>query len=627
MTKNDTKDRRYGFLPATFSIFSICGSFVYYVYSLNWLGSIITLLSGIIIITILVKLGVLKPAFSLPKTEKTKKIAILLYLVAVTVSFVLLFLSRTEKAIVSPWQVTPLAFFTSYAMATTILFFLSSKKFFSILISIHYFLTFSVFWIIFRYGYGYDPLIHQSSLEAIKKLGSIEPKRLLYLGQYSLEILLNRFFFIPIDITDKLLLPLLSAVMLPSAINTVLEKHNATNKLPMLLLLLLPFSIFTLTVPQSLAYLFLLLSILYGVSQEKLHLPWLLSVASFCVHPLAGIPALFWVGMLTIRKILPAKIKNASYLLMLLLLPTAIYLSLSFSQGQSTTENKTVSTIKKIDLLSGFSKQENIVLNFVNFFNDYQGFFLGAIFVLAIAFALMKNVGEKLKLSSAITLSMLLSWFLVKNFIAFSSLISYEQSDYLLRLLIIAFLFTIPVITVALSIIVEKIEQQGVFIKTSISLFSILLLVTSLYCSYPRKDNYLNSKSFSVGKSDFEAVKWVEKDANDKPYVALANQQVSVSALKTLGFDRYFTTDKGEVYFYPIPTGGPLYKIYLDMVYEKADKEKALEAAKLADVETVYFIINKYWWAFDKIIEEAKINTETIKNIDDEIMIFKYSKN
>jgi len=104
----------------------------------------------------------------------------------------------------------------------------------------------------------------------------------------------------------------------------------------------------------------------------------------------------------------------------------------------------------------------------------------------------------------------------------------------------------------------------------------------------------------------------------------LANQQVSAAALREFGFSRYY---KGDVYFYPIPTGGTLYQYYLDMVYKKPAKDTMLKAMDFAGVGQSYFVLNKYWWAFPKILAEAKLEADSWTEIKDgEIYIFKYSK-
>ena len=109
-------------------------------------------------------------------------------------------------------------------------------------------------------------------------------------------------------------------------------------------------------------------------------------------------------------------------------------------------------------------------------------------------------------------------------------------------------------------------------------------------------------------------------------YIVLANQQTSVAALKELGFDNYLKTPAGEIFFYPIPTGGQLYGYYLDMVYKKPDQQIMQSAMKLAGVKESYFVINKYWTFSNRIIAEAKLQADTFWNINNgEIYVFKYS--
>jgi len=68
-------------------------------------------------------------------------------------------------------------------------------------------------------------------------------------------------------------------------------------------------------------------------------------------------------------------------------------------------------------------------------------------------------------------------------------------------------------------------------------------------------------------------------------------------------FAKYFEND---LFYYPIPTGGPLYQIYLDMVNIGPTRERAAAAMDLAGVDTTYFVVNDYWWMAEKVIENAK---------------------
>ncbi len=110
------------------------------------------------------------------------------------------------------------------------------------------------------------------------------------------------------------------------------------------------------------------------------------------------------------------------------------------------------------------------------------------------------------------------------------------------------------------------------------------------------------------------------------PYIALANQQVSAAALKAFGFDHYYRTSAGELYFYPIPTGSPLYQYYLEMVYKNPGRASMISAMDLAGVEAGYLIVNKYWYQSGRVINEAKLAADKWWTINNEVYIFKYER-
>ncbi|MHB8904376.1 MAG: hypothetical protein ACYC40_04750, partial [Patescibacteria group bacterium] len=99
-----------------------------------------------------------------------------------------LYFSRSDQPLISPWQVIKPSFFISYALASLILVLSSisdkletNAKLF--LISLHYFLSLLIAVIIYKIGYGFDPFIHQATMELIDKKGLVAPKPPYYLGQ------------------------------------------------------------------------------------------------------------------------------------------------------------------------------------------------------------------------------------------------------------------------------------------------------------------------------------------------------------------------------------------------------------------------------------------------------------
>ena len=158
----------------------------------------------------------------------------------------------------------------------------------------------------------------------------------------------------------------------------------------------------------------------------------------------------------------------------------------------------------------------------------------------------------------------------------------------------------------------------------SFAVFLSCVLSAALYLTYPRHDNYFNSRGYSVSSSDIKAVDWINADAK-ADYIVLANQQVGAAALSRFGFKKYYGA--GQIFYYPIPTSSPLYQYYLDMVYKKPSRETMFKAMDLTGVNLGYFVLNKYWWAFPKILDEAKFRASSWQIIDNgQVYVFKYEK-
>jgi hypothetical protein len=217
--------------------------------------------------------------------------------------------------------------------------------------------------------------------------------------------------------------------------------------------------------------------------------------------------------------------------------------------------------------------------------------------------------------------------FILSSQISFQQIINYEQSDYANRLMTIAVIFLSPFIILTIREFTAKISELP---ERSLKLFWLILIAIfitiSLYLAYPRFDRYFNSRGYSTSRFDLEAVKKIDEQTNNN-YVVLANQQVSIAALQLLGFNHYYQTPQGLIYFYPIPTGGRLYQYYLDIVYKNPNRETMLKAMDLVEVNEAYLIINKYWNESTKIINAAKLTADNWETVGgQEIFIFKYTR-
>jgi len=616
-------------------LLSSIGAIVYFFYELNNFGVFLILLFSTIIFIIIL---LLEKKYNKNKDFKNiKELNSLLllksfYLVIILSCFYILYNNRISEAIISPWQVLPNYFFILYALSIFILIIISikSKKQIIWLISIHYFLSFSIAIIVYKLGYGFDPFIHNATMELIDKNGFVEPKPFYYLGQYSFIIILHKISFLPIALINKFLTPVLVSIYLPILLKSVLKKYFNNNKninLTIITLLIIPFGFFISTTPQSLAYLFLILTLLYGLickSIFDLIIIYLLAFTALFIQPIAGIPAIIFTLFLTIYHSDFKKIKNIFYIIISFFSIISLPLAFWFIEKNNTTVNTNLEKIQFFtkNLIPKIPNSENFILNFIYLYAFNLKYIISFIVIAGIIIAIKNKKQCKIFIIYFISsIALFFSYFLTKHF-SFNFLISYERLNYANRILTVACIFLLPFILIAIYGFFNALSKQNKIIKNIFLIFIVILITTSFYISYPRFDNYYNSHGYSISNSDIKAVHWIENQTNSD-YIVLANQQVSATALREFGFKKYY---KNNIFYYPIPTGGQLYQYYLDMVYKKPSKQTMLSAMKLTGVNEGYFILNKYWWAFPKILREAKLEADSWIEIDNgNIFIFYYN--
>ncbi|MFH1822857.1 MAG: hypothetical protein ABH830_04095, partial [Patescibacteria group bacterium] len=300
------------------ALISLFGAIVYRIYALNMLGIILSLGLALVVFIIVqfflfakhnknlltsqYKFNNNIKEVSRPFSRLTNILLIIGYVLFFIICFYFLFKSQTTSALISPWQVISNYFFITYALATAFLLIILTKKikFSLFLISLHYFLSFSIALFIYKIGYGFDPFIHQATVDLIAKTGEVLPKPFYYLGQYSLTVILHKITSLALIWLDKLLVPVLASVFLPLVLFNFLKKWVKDTKsilLILLTLLILPFTPFILTTPQNLAYLFLILTVFCGLtcfSKVELIITYLFAFTTLAIHPIAGIPALLF---------------------------------------------------------------------------------------------------------------------------------------------------------------------------------------------------------------------------------------------------------------------------------------------------------------------------------------------
>ncbi len=611
---------------ACISLIACVGSVAYLTIGLTLTGIALTLL-----ISIIGSVSILKylPAET-GRGPRGSRVWTVTYLFLALMGLALLFRAASDRALITPWAVVPIWEFAAYGAGTFLLIVAALRGSLNRwLLVVHYAWTFSVALIVYKIGYGFDPFIHQAAVKEIEAHGKIFPTTFYYLGQYSLVTIGHAIFGGPIALWDRLLVPVLAAVTLPlAAWHSLKEKLNNALGPVLILLLSFAFTPFILTTPQNLAYLFLLLAVIWSwhrKSRGDYILIWLLALASAVTQPIAGIPALAFAALLTAEHIWtsPRYVKAITYgafAVFILALPLSFYIFAPVGSASATIVAPSLSMFSA--LIPGNPHSENVWLNFLYLIEANRPL---AFLLLAAAGTIIawKKHEHALLREYAAPATALAASAVAASAISFNFLIDYERSDYPSRILVVASLFLLPLAARALAAFWNRFRQSGYFIQAAFVLFFAAAITASFYLSYPRFDHYFNSRGYSTSKADILAVHWIVENAGGTPYIVLANQQVSAGALREFGFRKYFANN---IFYYPIPTGGPLYQKYLDMIAAPTKKTMA-EAMDLAGVDTAYFVVDEYWTDSLKVNAETRLIANATEVISDgQATVFKFTR-
>lgn len=545
----------------------------------------------------------------------------------ILLEFAALFLlvrSGTVSALRSPWERVPDQFFLIFFLASLGLLLLTGEKKKSvgrIIFTItHAVIIFSVAILVFDTGFGFDPFVHRATESYILEHGTITPKSPYYGGEYALIVFLARTTFLSAQWINKLFLPFFAAFALPLLTLWVFEKRTRENSnlyalapLAPFILFLFPHSSFISTTPQGIANLFLLFSILTGFAETgraKGLLPTaIFGAAAIITHPLAGIPAVIFFALLLLTSVRQTVLRWTllffTTIVSSLLIPLTFFLLHLAGRTGGIFNPAALLQTNLSDIIPRFL----IPFRF-NFFLDLAYLYKWNLLWLFILAAIGGLLLLKKHLSTSSNSPFILASFavfvnslLLSSTTSFPALIDYEQSAYALRLREISTFFLLPLSILGIAWFYERSK-----IGRATRVFSLLLLpamaTAALYMTYPRTDKYESTHGYNTSISDIHAVREIEKDAQGEKYIVLSNQAVGAAALQEFGFKNFYKTDKGEIYFYSVPTGGPLYPYYLKMVYGEPNRKIMEDAMNLAGVNLGYIAVSHYWTNARRLTED-----------------------
>lgn len=632
----------------------LTGTFVYYTYKITPLISFLLLFVPLIHGLILFHLS--KEKFEKLSFSFLKKVSLLPLTVFLLDAGLLqtLFTNQTTDVAASPWLLLSPWFFIFYGISTGLLFWNYQRSKTSLtntlLTSLHIFVGMSVTSILYPLGYGFDAFIHRATEQWIFENGFILPKAPYYIGQYSLVVVLAHLSSLPLKLIDSYLLPILSSLLLPTIVFSSIQKSfpKLQNFVPFLfwIIYFLPFLFFSLTLPHNIVVFLTLITIfclLLSVSKQfPLWILFLFSFAAICTHALVGIP-LFIVLFFYVLVLRIENVKKIKFLLFTLVIALALLLPTLFTLNAIRTHTTLPAIGNPLDKIS--TLKEMFARPY--WYADHSNWYLETLYLserlivpfflfcalLGTIFLEKEKQNKNYWIFTTSFLGFVVSAFTLASSIVFPDVVAYEQKDYPLRLLRVSLLFLIPSAMFGIHILLQKIQTFQVIQKHKKFAFSFLILLLSLtftcilYLSYPQRNIKARFPGYNVTSADIKAVEWIHARHNDYNYIVLANQLVSAAALDTYSFAKYFSTEKGDVFYYAIPTGGKLYEYYGAMIYRGQKREYMEDLMNYVGVSTSYFVVNSYWGNSAAIIEGASQTADEIHPIENgKIWVFVYHK-
>lgn len=566
-------------------------------------------------------------------------------LLSLVIAFAIIAEAQIFDSVRTPWEQIPAAVFIPVffgLVALVVLLFRGRERAFTLpLIMSVLFLFVSVAALVYPIGYGFDTFIHRATETHIALEGSISPKPFYYIGQYSLVLFSSQAFHLPLETIDRVLLPLLVALLLPLAWYFAFYHLTANRRASMFSLaglFFLPLTGFIVTTPQGLANLWTLLIILLSIPilknnrEVSLIALFVLGVAGLLIHPLAGIPIMLYLALIAAGpKAKESRWPGFSNLIFWLLaitgsivIPVVFLINAKLSKLNLSFDWSLLAPANIIDSLNLSYFVENRFSTLLDFVYLY-GFNTSLIlFVLAVLGWLIyhKQLPKNYLLPAGMILILFINYVVMRSAIDFTFLIDYERTNYADRLVPMMMFFFVPFLGLAFVALWQKLQNKPIVLQAFTLTLIASFATSAFYLTYPRTDNYVTSHGFNVGQADINTVYSINESAAEQDYIVLANQSVSAAAINEFGFMKYY----GDYFFYPVPTGGIMYKQFLTM-NEEPTHDKAVAAMDLAQVDRLYYVVNEYWWQAPRIIETAKRTAHAWSSIDaGKVYIFEYRR-
>ncbi|MBT6253952.1 hypothetical protein HOI83_01850 [Candidatus Uhrbacteria bacterium] len=544
--------------------------------------------------------------------------------------------TRTTEALSSPWLMFGTPVFLLFGFISLGLLVIADQRrddLSLVLTVIHFFTAISISAIVFEVGFGFDPFVHRAAETELVSLGSIEPKQLLYTGQYVLVSVIQKLTALPLKVVDIWLVPVGASVLVPLSAymgllrGFKLKKREA--RVWMHTIFLLPLMPLTFTVPFNITFvLFFAVVFLLLLKLNKIQwgILYLVSLFAILTHPLLGVPLLLLISMVH------------GWNRKLIAIAGIVAIPLMFvvhNLGAGVDGVAFINPFVRVGL-------------FLNLFIDpyqhgyfdipqvweaiylYRTWIVWLLLGFAISSSLLAAAKQPFRLSKnqvcpyvLIAASLMIAVFLLSTMFVFKDIIWYEQAEFSLRLIQAISLLVLPFVAYFGAMRSRALSRS---MRYLIFIVVAVVMTFAFYFSYPRLDPKSLTPGVSVSAVDVEIVHMIDQIADGDEYIVLSSQMMSAAALQEFGFRDYIESDMQEYLWYALPTGGVLYQEFLSYLNMDADRDVIDQIGEGIGVLKVYTVIHHYTPDNSYLIEEAKVTADSwYESANKSVVVFEYS--
>ncbi len=522
---------------------------------------------------------------------------------------------RTDWALQTPWIAVTVPFFLAAGVSTALLLLATQQKpsFLTLTgITAHWALLYGVALIAFRYGYGYDPIIHQAAERYVAEHGSIHPFQPFYIGQYAVVGALHALTRIPTDFIDRLLVPVLTITSVPIIIwYGLVRGYKVSSRAAVITILalpIIPLSDLTYTVPYTLTVLYTIWFVfLLPVSTDHPLVRGtlvLISIAAVITHPLLGVPLL----LLSLFVLISAQFKQQRLLSLLLFIsvPTALigmFGAFRLLHGQSFFSSWNISSFwANAILIFSMPYPLNGLAWYWKLLYGYEHYVLLIGLIVASVIALVKTWKDPYQLPLlSVTAGLLLTVLLLPTLISIPGVVEYEQYEFVLRLRDSMILFLLPALLTRVGMLLQRPKPIRMVMMSVIA----VLTAIGFYLTYPQSNPVVQASGWNIGRHDIDAVQTIEGNAQGNRFVVIADQLLSAVALRERGFDKSLPTpQQGIVYPYPISPSEFLFPYREEILYSQLRPEVIAGLLEYLDIEYLYIAVHEYWYRVEAMEQE-----------------------